>query len=57
MGKGTAARQRRLVLLAKIDLKAGKMFGSEEGKMLGSGLCYDSEVEQGLLCVRPESSY
>jgi hypothetical protein len=42
-----------LVLLEEVLSKEGKAFGCEEGKGLGSGLCYEQrrEVERGLYCL------
>jgi hypothetical protein len=46
-------RQCLLVLLVEICLKEGKALGSEEGKGLKCGLCYEQrrEVEQEIYCV------
>jgi hypothetical protein len=40
-------------LLVEVRLREGKALGSEAGKVLGYGICYEQrrEVEQGLCCI------
>jgi hypothetical protein len=46
-------RQCPLVFLVDVSLREGKAVGSEKGKVLGSGLCYEQgkETAWALLCV------
>jgi hypothetical protein len=48
-----APRQCPLVLLVEEYLREGKALGSEKGKVLGSGHCYEQsrEDEEGIYCV------
>jgi hypothetical protein len=38
-------KQQRLVLLINVRCTGGKALGSEEGKALGSGICYEHRKE------------
>jgi hypothetical protein len=46
------------VLLVEVCLREDKALGSEKGKDLGSGICYERqrEFEQGLYCICSELS-
>jgi hypothetical protein len=44
-------RQCPLVLLVEVRLREGKALGSEKGKALGSGLCYEQRKAEALLCI------
>jgi hypothetical protein len=42
-------RNGKIFLLVEVYLRGGKALGSQEGKVLGNGLCYDEkkDVERG----------